>query len=147
VAYSHEAMKVMLSGVVGRAARAPLAVERRIGATMLPAGEASTYSFDRARTYWGNVPRAQGGNPLDSTALASLSDDEFLSIRRLAALRGLGDVVETALVTVPDAANLSFEEPFSLIMSMGVLHHTPHAAHRRSSDISRSTCAQVGSSK
>lgn len=189
-------MTSALRKVIRRGTHAPLALARRIGARFLPAGEAGAYSFETARNYWGNVPRAQGGNPLDTTALASLSDDELLAmvdgeveiarekrerkvgfalaeeslagidrprvldygsgigfygfevlarrpdaritfadindhnlaaIRRLAGLRGLGELVKTAIVTQPDAANLSFDEPFDLIMSMGVLHHTPHA--------------------
>lgn len=189
-------MNPKLSRIVRRPARIALALAGRAGAVVLPAGEASAYSFDTARRYWRNVPRAQGGNPLDSSALAGFIDDDFLStidgeveiartkrerklgfalaeeslqgigrprvldygsgigfygfdlldkrpdarvtfadinpenlatIRRLATLRGLGDVVETTLVTVPDASNLSFNEPFDLIVSMGVLHHTPYA--------------------
>jgi SAM-dependent methyltransferase len=166
------------------------------GALIVPAGEADDYSFEDARTYWGNVPRAEGGNPLNSAELASLTDEELLSvvdreveiarqkrerrlgfdlaekslvgvvaprvldygsgigfygfevltrrpdahltfadinpdnlaaIRRLRDLRGLTDRVETVLVTTPDATNLSFDAEFDLMMSMGVLHHTPHA--------------------
>jgi SAM-dependent methyltransferase len=185
-----------LRRIIGRLRRSALAPPRRIGAKLLPPGEAAPYSFDTARNYWKNVPRAQGGNPLDSTMLAALADEELLAIvdaeteaaqqkrerkvgfaraqeslqgidaprvldygsgigfygfdvlarrpdarvtfadinggnlaaiRRLGALRGFDDRVETALVTVPDAANLSFDVPFDLIISMGVLHHTPHA--------------------
>jgi SAM-dependent methyltransferase len=58
---------------------------------------------------------------------ADINATNLDQVERLARLRGVAGRMETVLVTEPDASNLAFEEPFDLIVSMGVLHHTPHA--------------------
>ena len=161
-----------------------------------PAPSSQPYSFDAARTYWGNVPRAQGGNPFDTHRLGGMSDAELMkefeaeveiarrkkerkvgfvlaldsiqsmaapevmdygsgigfygfemlarhpgarvtfvdinwdnlaTITRIARMKGNADRVHCVLVKGEQAQDLQFVQPFDLIMSMGVLHHTPHA--------------------
>jgi SAM-dependent methyltransferase len=48
-------------------------------------------------------------------------------IRRLAGLCGFAARMDTALVEDERAAGLEFSHDFDAIVSMGVLHHTPHA--------------------
>jgi SAM-dependent methyltransferase len=189
-------VKVVTWRLVESVARGAVSAVRTVSASVIPAGRAEPYSFERAREYWQHVPRAQGGNPLDTSELASLDDVEVLEtfdrelaiarrkrerslgfhlaeqslegvaspraldygsgvgfygfellyrrtdalvtfadisqvnlaqVERIGRLRGVGDRVSTAFVTEPDASNLTFEQPFDLIVSMGVLHHTPYA--------------------
>ena len=60
---------------VEKCLRAPL---RKLGAAILPAGRAERYEFDRAREYWRNVPRAEGGHPFNTADLPLLSDEQLL---------------------------------------------------------------------
>jgi 2-polyprenyl-3-methyl-5-hydroxy-6-metoxy-1,4-benzoquinol methylase len=169
---------------------------KRLGARWIPAGKAAPYDFDRARAYWQNVPRAEGGNPFNSAAVAGLSDEALAAefdreaalarekherrvgfalaedslcglsdprvmdygsgigfygfevlarhpgarvtfvdinpanldaIGKIARAKGLTGRVSGVCVMAPDARDLRFDEPFDFMMSMGVLHHTPHA--------------------
>jgi SAM-dependent methyltransferase len=56
---------------------------------------------------------------------ADIAAENLAAIRRIAAARGLS--VETVLVRAEDASDLADLGPFDLIVSMGVLHHTPYA--------------------
>jgi 2-polyprenyl-3-methyl-5-hydroxy-6-metoxy-1,4-benzoquinol methylase len=156
----------------------------------------SDYSFDKARSYWGNVPRAQGANPINTDQSRSMSDGEVVEqfqaelamarqkderkigfkralelvedleaprvmdygsgagfygheilrchegarvtfvdinpnnlamVERISNATGLGDRADYTVVTDPRARNLEYPQDFDVIMSMGVLHHTPHA--------------------
>jgi len=154
------------------------------------------YSFERAKKYWQNVPRARGANSLDTARLETFSDGELLRlferemeiaekkkerrigfnralesiaatdqpevmdygsgfgfygfkilskhsgsrvtfvdineanlkvIERIAKMEGIEDRV--TCLTVPDERAEDFDprKSFDFILSMGVLHHTPHA--------------------
>jgi len=154
------------------------------------------YSFQVAKKYWQNVPRAQGANPFNSINLQHLSDkqliEQFLSevkiaqqkhernlgysiaekisaafesplildygsgigfygyemltrhdksrvifadinqsnlsiISKILNLLGYKDRFETRLISNPGADDISIAEPVDMIISMGVLHHTPYA--------------------
>lgn len=177
--------------------RLPGKLARAARSLVVPAGPAEPYRFDRAKEYWTNVPRAEGGNQFNTASLTGVDDralaDDFLkeveigrrkeerrigydrateslagianprvmdygsgigfygyeilsrfpdarvtfvdinptnlaSIKRILSQLGLADRAEFAAVEDEGAANLHFAEPFDFIMSMGVLHHTPHAA-------------------
>lgn len=56
---------------------------------------------------------------------ADIAGENLAAISRIAAARGLS--IETVLVREEDASDLADLGPFDLIVSMGVLHHTPFA--------------------
>jgi SAM-dependent methyltransferase len=66
-------------------------------------------------------------NPSAHVVFADISKPNLAIIRKIAAGKGHGRRVEVAWVSDPQARNLTFALPFDLIISMGVLHHTPHA--------------------
>lgn len=169
---------------------------RKVGSLIIPAGAAKPYSFNCAKEYWQNVPRAQGGNPLNTRELKYMLDEDLvrafdkeikiarkkeerkvgfsLAVDSIAALdvpevmdygSGIGfygfeimarhhgarvtfvDIHDTNLTTIiriarskelidrmscevvrdEQARDLVFDKQFDLIVSMGVLHHTPYA--------------------
>lgn len=194
-AVGHAPMKSMSQWAVwtrqlpGKLARAARSLVR-------PAGPARPYSFDDARQYWTNVPRAQGSDPFNTGTLANVDEAELVreflreveigrekeerrvgyeraaeslanvahprvmdygsgigfygyeilcrvpeahvtfvdinrgnlaTIQRILTHLNLGDRADFAAVEKETAANLDFAEPFDFMISMGVLHHTPHA--------------------
>lgn len=170
--------------------------KRWMTSLFFPEGPGRPYDFGRARRYWLNVPRAQGGNPFHTPDLTRVSDEALLqdfdrevaiarekeerrvgfrlahesiadaaspqvmdygcgigfygmemlarhpgarvtfvdineetlaAVARIARAKGWGGRSAFRQVMDERARDLTFDEPFDLIMAMGVLHHTPHA--------------------
>ena len=56
-----------------------------------------------------------------------INESNLAAIERILRLEGLCDRAAFRVVRNEGAEDLSFDEPFDFMLSMGVLHHTPHA--------------------
>lgn len=155
------------------------------------------YSFDQAKSYWGNVPKSHGDNPLNTETLAKWKGAEILAkyeaerqialeiperklgfdwirrllpreravrvmdygsgfgfyglevlrifpqatvlfcdindtnlslIERIGKEKKFSDRLQTIHVKTENAQDVQVAEPLDMIISMGVLHHSPHAS-------------------
>ena len=190
-------LKRLWRSVLWRFRKYLLPVIRKAGALIISPRTSIPYDFQRAQEYWGNVPRAKGGNPFDTVRLKSLTDQEVVTefdregeiarqknerrlgyvlaletlgklenpkvmdygcgigfygmeillqhptacvtfvdinpenlavVQRIANAKGFADRVDFVPVRDPEARDFDSPVLYDLIVSMGVLHHTPHAA-------------------
>ena len=65
--------------------------------------------------------------PEAKVTFADINEHNLKVIERIASIKGLDSRVNTVLIRNEDASGVCFDETFDLILSMGVLHHTPKA--------------------
>jgi 2-polyprenyl-3-methyl-5-hydroxy-6-metoxy-1,4-benzoquinol methylase len=65
--------------------------------------------------------------PQAQVTFVDINPANLATIERILSELGLVDRASFAVVGQEDAGDLHFDEQFDFIMSMGVLHHTPHA--------------------
>jgi 2-polyprenyl-3-methyl-5-hydroxy-6-metoxy-1,4-benzoquinol methylase len=58
---------------------------------------------------------------------ADINPENLFAIERITKVKNFQQRSAFALIADPEAKSLEFAKPFDLIVSMGVLHHTPYA--------------------